>query len=92
MSNTYQNAPQSVLDVALPKLRGFGVQLRALKAGGRYALSMDLSPEARPVIEEAIAYCDELAAEIGVDTFLGAGGTPAEHRRQFERDLERVRD
>tara|TARA_R110000796_G_scaffold21581_3_gene63537 strand:- start:403 stop:684 length:282 start_codon:yes stop_codon:yes gene_type:complete len=91
MKNTiYISAPQATTTLALSILKGFKGQLPALRIHGRYALATELKPEARPIIEAALAYCAELAAEIGEDTQLGCCGTPAVWATDFRLDLERL--
>ena len=90
METTYKNADQATIDRAMPILKGLIFQLPRLQKFGRLAIDYTLLPEAEIVILAGVAYCDTLAAEIGEDTFLGACGTPAEWRRDFERQLDRV--
>jgi len=87
---TYTTASQSTLDVVIPTLKGFKAQLRDLLVDGRYGLATELKAEARDIVEAAIAYCENLADEIGADTQLGCCGTPANWVREFNRDMMRV--
>ena len=80
----YITADQPTTSRALAALRQFDTAIKSHRVHGRYALSLDLKPEAAEVIDRAVAYCDELGAEIGADTQLGSAGTPAGWRRHFE--------
>tara|TARA_R110002167_G_scaffold143958_2_gene333733 strand:- start:61930 stop:62211 length:282 start_codon:yes stop_codon:yes gene_type:complete len=89
-NTTYTNADQATCSRVLPILKGFSGQLPALRIHGRYALALELTEAARPVLEAALAYCSELAAEIGEDTFLGSCGTVAEWTNEFNSQLSRI--
>jgi hypothetical protein len=80
----YITADQPTISRALAALRQFDTAIKSHRVHGRYALSLELQPEAAEVIDRAVAYCDELGAEIGEDTFLGSSGTAAGWRHHFE--------
>ena len=79
----YTCADQATISRVLPQLHQFDTAIKSHRVHGRYALSLDLQPEAAEVIDRAVAYCDALGADIGEDTFLGSSGTAAGWRRHF---------
>ncbi len=90
MSNiTYRSADQPTVTRALTALKGFKNEIGCLQYT-RYGISPALKPEAAVVIERALAYCAELAEEIGADTFLGSCGTPATWAKEFTRELSNL--
>ena len=89
-NTTYTNADQATTTAALTTLRGFSGQLPALRIHGRYALALELTEAARPVLEAALAFCAELSAEIGEDTYLGSCGQVSEWTNEFTSQLSRI--
>tara|TARA_R110000796_G_scaffold41179_2_gene101933 strand:+ start:2607 stop:2882 length:276 start_codon:yes stop_codon:yes gene_type:complete len=90
MKNTYTNADQTVLNIALPILKDYKAQIFAKRAHGKYAIDNALTEGAREVIGRAVMYCTALANGIGGDTFLGCCGTPNEWADEFRSDLDRI--
>lgn len=80
----YMTADQATISRVLPQLHQFDTAIRSHRLHGRYALSLELHADAVVAIDRAVAFCDELTADIGADTQLGSAGTPAGWRRHFE--------
>ena len=80
----YITADQPTTSRALAALRQFDTAIKSHRLHGRYALSCALKADAVVAIDRAVAFCDELTADIGADTQLGSAGTPAGWRRHFE--------
>ncbi len=80
----YITADQPTISRVLPQLHQFDTAIKSHRLHGRYALSLALHADAADVIDRAVAYCDELGAEIGEHTLLRSSGSAAGWRRHFE--------
>ena len=80
-----RSAPQEVTSAALRAVKYYHARLIGLRIHGRYGPAADLEPGAEGVIDEAVAYFSALSDQIGPDTQLGSGGTPAIWAQDFER-------
>jgi hypothetical protein len=79
----YITADQQTISRALGALRQLDAAVKAHRVHGRYALDLDLTADAAAVIDRAVAYCDQLGADIGQHTLLGSCGSPAGWGRHF---------
>ena len=87
---TFLTADQPTITAALTFARNTLGEMRDLRVNGKYALALEMKPEARPLIEAAVTYFDALAEEIGADTQLGCSGTPAVWAAEFRSELDLV--